>query len=114
LAAFSVPGYVTGYRKRASEFEQLAETEPLSAARLRYRIVARHYSELADREERTDKARMAEHLELLKSKRREAAEYAVLSARSLPTDPIPHRYFGKLSACRFVSSERLDSFSLNS
>jgi hypothetical protein len=62
------------YRKRASEFELLAETEPLSAARLGYRIVARHYSELADREERSDKARMAEHLELLRLKRREAAE----------------------------------------
>jgi hypothetical protein len=62
------------YRKRASEFELLAETEPLHEARLRYRIVARHYSELADREEQSDKARMAEHLELLRLKRREAAE----------------------------------------
>ena len=62
------------YRKRASEFELLAETQPLHAARLRYRIVARHYSELADREEQSDKARMAEHLELLRLKRREAAE----------------------------------------
>jgi hypothetical protein len=62
------------YRKRASEFELLAETEPLHGARLRYRIVARHYSELADREAQSDKARMAEHLELLRLKRREAAE----------------------------------------
>jgi hypothetical protein len=62
------------YRTRASEFELLAETEPLAEARLRYRIIARHYRELADREERADKARMAQHLELLKQKRREAAE----------------------------------------
>ena len=62
------------YRKRASEFELLAETEPLHGARLRCRIVARHYSELADREEQSDKTRMAEHLELLRLKRREAAE----------------------------------------
>jgi hypothetical protein len=62
------------YRTRASEFELLAETEPLAEGRLRYRIIARHYRELADREERADKARMAEHLELLKQKRREAAE----------------------------------------
>ncbi len=62
------------YRTRASEFELLAETEPLAEARLRYRIIARHYRELADRDERADKARMAEHLELLKEKRREAAE----------------------------------------
>jgi hypothetical protein len=61
------------YRNRAAEAELLAETEPLPEARFRYRIVARHYRELADREERSDKARMAEHLELLKLKRREAA-----------------------------------------
>jgi hypothetical protein len=62
------------YRTRASEFELLAETEPLAEARIRYRIIARHYRELAEREERADKARVAEHLELLKLKRREAAE----------------------------------------
>ena len=62
------------YRTRASEFELLAETEPHSQARLRYRIIARHYRELADRVERADKARVAEHLQLLKQKRREAAE----------------------------------------
>jgi hypothetical protein len=62
------------YRTRASEFELLAETEPLSEVRLRYRIIARHYRELADREEQSDQARMAEHLELLRLKRREAAE----------------------------------------
>jgi hypothetical protein len=62
------------YRTRASEFELLAETEPLSEVRLRYRIIARHYRERADREEQSDQARMAEHLELLRLKRREAAE----------------------------------------
>ena len=62
------------YRTRASEFELLAESEPFPEARLRYRIIARHYKELADREEQSDKARMAEHLEMLKLKCREAAE----------------------------------------
>jgi hypothetical protein len=62
------------YRKRASEFELLAEAEPFPEARLRYRIIARHYSELADRDERSDKARVAQTLELLRLKRREAAE----------------------------------------
>jgi hypothetical protein len=62
------------YRTRASEFELLAETESLADARLRYRVIARHYRELADREEQSDKARMAEHLKMLKLKRREAAE----------------------------------------
>ncbi len=62
------------YRTRALEFELLAETEPLREARLRYRIIARHYRELANRDEQADKARMAQHLELLRLKRREAAE----------------------------------------
>jgi hypothetical protein len=62
------------YRTRASEFELLAESEPFPEARLRYRIIARHYKELAEREEQSDKARMAEHLKMLKLKRREAAE----------------------------------------
>jgi len=62
------------YRERASEFEILAEIEPLSSARFRYRMVARHYRELANREERSDKARIAEHLNLLRLKRRKAAE----------------------------------------
>jgi hypothetical protein len=62
------------YRNRAFEFELLAEAEPLPEARLRYRIVAQHYRELADREERPDKARAAQTLEQLRLKRREAAE----------------------------------------
>ena len=62
------------YLNRASEFELLAETEPLPEVRVRYRIIAQHYRELADREERTDKARMAQALELLRLKRRVAAE----------------------------------------
>jgi hypothetical protein len=62
------------YRTRASEFELLAKTEPLRGARLRYRIIACHYSELANREEQADKVRIAQHLELLRLKRREAAE----------------------------------------
>jgi hypothetical protein len=45
------------YRTRASEFELLAETEPLPEARLRYGIITRHYKELADREEQSDRAR---------------------------------------------------------
>jgi hypothetical protein len=62
------------YRTRASEFEMLAETESFREARRRYHIIARHYRELANREERGDQARMAQHLELLRLKRRKAAE----------------------------------------
>jgi len=39
----------------------------------RYRAIARHYSELADREERADKTRMAERLRQLRLKREEVA-----------------------------------------
>jgi hypothetical protein len=62
------------YRNRATEFEELADKALVPSAQRRYRTIARHYRELADREERADKARMAEHLELLRLKRREAAE----------------------------------------
>ena len=62
------------YRTRASEFEMLAETESFREAQRRYHIIARHYRELANREERGDQARMAQHLELLRLKRRKAAE----------------------------------------
>jgi len=48
----------------------------------RYRTIARHYKELADREERLDKARMAERLELLRVKRQELAAQAALAAES--------------------------------
>jgi hypothetical protein len=62
------------YRNRASEFELLADAEPLPEARLRYRVIARHYNELLGREERADKANVAQMLEQLKLKRRELAE----------------------------------------
>jgi hypothetical protein len=58
------------YRNRASEYELLAESEPLSEVRLRYRISAHHYRELADRDKRSDKAKVAERLEQLKLARR--------------------------------------------
>jgi hypothetical protein len=61
-------------RNRAAEFEELAGKALLATAQQRCRTIARHYRELADREERADKARMAEHLELLRLRRREAAE----------------------------------------
>jgi hypothetical protein len=58
------------YRDRAAEFELLADAEPPSQVRLRYRIIAQHYKALADREERADQTRMAERLERLKLERR--------------------------------------------
>jgi hypothetical protein len=70
------------YRKRASEFAWLADNEPISSVRLRYRIIGRHYTELADCEEQSDKARIAERLERLRLERKEAAKRTRLSARS--------------------------------
>jgi hypothetical protein len=51
------------YRERASEFELLAKTEDSPEVRLRYRMVASHYRELVEREEKADKAMMAELIE---------------------------------------------------
>jgi len=65
------------YRKRAAEFNELADTEGFSVVGRRYRSIARHYKELADREESLDKARMAERLELLRMKREAAAQAAL-------------------------------------
>ncbi len=61
------------YRKRAAEFEQLAEAVPTHHVQDRYRVIASHYKELADRLEQTDRARMADRLELLRLKRQKAA-----------------------------------------
>jgi hypothetical protein len=70
------------YRKRASEFELLAETEVSPDVRLRFRIVARHYRELMDRELQADKARMAELIERARLQRQQAAPKASLPATS--------------------------------
>jgi hypothetical protein len=54
------------YRERAAEFELLADAEDSPNVRLRYRIIARHYRELVDREEQADKRRMADRIEQLR------------------------------------------------
>ena len=48
----------------------------IASVQRRYRAVARHYSELADREVRADKARTAERLRQLRLRREEAAAQA--------------------------------------
>lgn len=60
------------YRERASAFELLADSEESSNVRLRYRIIARHYRDLADREEQDDKRRMAARIEQLRRQRQQA------------------------------------------
>ena len=70
------------YRERASEFELLAETEASSDVRLRFRIVARHYRELADREVQADKARLAERIARARLQRQRAVPKATIPATS--------------------------------
>jgi len=48
------------YRKQAAEFQSLADNALVPIVQRRYRTIARHYSELAEREEQADKTRMAD------------------------------------------------------
>jgi hypothetical protein len=70
------------YRERASEFELLAETEAFPDVQLRFRIIARHYRELMDRELQADKARFAERMERASLQRQQAAAKGTLPATS--------------------------------
>jgi hypothetical protein len=83
------------YRERASEFELLAETEDSPDVRLRYRTVASHYRALVEREEKADKARMAELIERARLQRQQTASKAIASAfnrRSCVLAPTAWRY----------------------
>lgn len=70
-------------RLRASEFELLAETEGLPDVRRRYRIVARHYRELAEREEQADGARLADRIAQLRLQRQQTAAQATLPTQTV-------------------------------
>ena len=59
------------YRKRALEFEQLADASLLTDERYRYRQIANHYTELANTVERSDKAKINPRLEALRARRHE-------------------------------------------
>ena len=74
---------IRAFGKRALEFEWLADNEAVPSVRLRYRTIARHYHELAEREEQADQARVAECLERPRLQRQQAAgANATLPARS--------------------------------
>jgi hypothetical protein len=60
------------YRKQAAEFQWLVDNASVLGVQRRYRSIARHYSELADREEQADKTKVAERLAQLRLKRQEA------------------------------------------
>jgi hypothetical protein len=64
---------IRGYRSQAADFQWLADNASVPSVQRRYRIIARHYSELADREEQADKTEMARRLEQMKRKRQEQA-----------------------------------------
>jgi hypothetical protein len=70
------------YRERASEFELLADADASPDVQRRYRIVARHYRDLADREEQADKARMTERIEQLRHQRQQAPAKTTLPTMS--------------------------------
>ena len=58
------------YRKRAEEYERLAETAPTSNdVRARYREIARHYRQMLEFEQRADKSKVGQRLEILKAMR---------------------------------------------
>jgi len=65
------------YRKKAAEFQWHADNASAASVQRRYRAIARHYSDLADSEEQSDRARMAERLKQLKLQREEAANKPV-------------------------------------
>jgi hypothetical protein len=74
---------IRAFRERALEFEWLADDEAVPSVRFRYRTIARHYHELAEREEQADQARVAECLERFRLQRQQAAgAKATLPARS--------------------------------
>ncbi len=68
------------YRKQAAEFQLLADNNSVPSVQRGYRAIARHYSELAEREEQADKTRMAGRLEQLRRKRQEATAHVSRSA----------------------------------
>ena len=59
------------YRKQAAEFQSLADNALVPIVQRRYRTIARHYSELAEREEQADKRRVAARLEQIRRERQE-------------------------------------------
>jgi hypothetical protein len=61
-------------RKRALEFEQLADASLLTEVRYRYRQIAHHYTQLANTIARSDKARINARLEALRSGREMVSE----------------------------------------
>jgi hypothetical protein len=70
------------YRRRASEFELLADADVSLDVQRRHRIIAHHYRELADREEQADKARIAERIERVRLQRQQAVPKASLPSAS--------------------------------
>ena len=94
------------YRKQAAEFQWLADNASIASVQRRYRAVARHYSELADREVRADKARTAERLRQLRLRREEAAAQARRSGEANDNLAIGLLRLMQISARRSRSLQR--------
>ena len=90
LACGQVAGRSLGLfgRSRICKTAQIGTKIKVYIRPFRYRITARHYRVLADREERSDKARMAEHLELLKLKRRKKQQSRQIKSAARSFGPL--------------------------
>jgi hypothetical protein len=84
------------YRKRALEFEQLADASLLTDVRCRYRQIANHFAELANMVERSDKAKMVPRLEALRAGREKISDpikvgqnYEILKSLTAVLRPVP-------------------------
>ena len=70
------------YRKRAADFERLANGCLVADERYRYRLIAHHYTVLADTVQRTDKARVTQRLESLRAMREEFGQRGLATSVS--------------------------------
>jgi hypothetical protein len=73
------------YRKRAEHFQRLADDCLVAEEQYRYRLVAHHYTVLADTVQQTDKARMAQCLQSLRAMREEIGQARTRHAHEKPT-----------------------------
>jgi hypothetical protein len=70
------------YRKRAEHFERLADRCSVAQEQYRHRLVAHHYTALADTVQRTEKARVTQRLESLRTMRNEIRQRGLTAPRS--------------------------------
>jgi len=75
------------YRKRAAHFERIADGCSFAQDQYRYRLVADHYTALADTVQRIDKARVTQRLESLRAMRKKISQRGLPRASFLLSKP---------------------------